>query len=196
MTYYSTPPRSDELYHYGIKGMRWGVRKYQNEDGSLTAAGERRYQNADRAYHDVAKAIYKREKKLRKLMKKQGRLYDDEYFGENAKKAQKGRDSYYESDAVKRRMKLEDRIEELKSIEEGLWEMDRPQQEKDSIRRKIESLERQHSKIKIPKNTKSTYSKSAMTKAKLMDLGFNERTADALEKKTGKSKRAFRRYYL
>lgn len=33
----------DELYHHGIKGMRWGLRRYQNEDGSLTAAGEKRY---------------------------------------------------------------------------------------------------------------------------------------------------------
>lgn len=32
-----------ELYHYGIPGMRWGVRRYQNYDGSLTALGERRY---------------------------------------------------------------------------------------------------------------------------------------------------------
>lgn len=33
----------NELYHHGIKGMKWGVRRYQNSDGSLTAAGKKRY---------------------------------------------------------------------------------------------------------------------------------------------------------
>lgn len=32
-----------ELRHWGVKGMKWGVRRYQNKDGSLTDAGERRY---------------------------------------------------------------------------------------------------------------------------------------------------------
>ena len=35
--------REDELYHHGVKGQRWGVRRYQNEDGSLTEAGKARY---------------------------------------------------------------------------------------------------------------------------------------------------------
>ena len=35
----------NELYHYGIKGMRWGVRRYQYADGSLTPAGQKRYNN-------------------------------------------------------------------------------------------------------------------------------------------------------
>ena len=49
---------SDELGHYGVKGMRWGVRRYQNYDGSLTAAGEdeifrRGYAEAAQEVHDV-----------------------------------------------------------------------------------------------------------------------------------------------
>lgn len=35
--------RSDELYHYGIKGQKWGTRRYQNADGSYTDEGKRRY---------------------------------------------------------------------------------------------------------------------------------------------------------
>lgn len=33
----------DELCHYGIKGQKWGVRRYQNPDGSLTPAGKKKY---------------------------------------------------------------------------------------------------------------------------------------------------------
>lgn len=34
---------NNELYHHGILGQKWGVRRYQNPDGSLTSAGEKRY---------------------------------------------------------------------------------------------------------------------------------------------------------
>ena len=35
--------KDDHLAHYGLKGMHWGVRRFQNADGSLTAAGKKRY---------------------------------------------------------------------------------------------------------------------------------------------------------
>ena len=44
MTYYiGAMPVGDHLEHHGIKGMRWGQRRFQNDDGSLTAAGRLRY---------------------------------------------------------------------------------------------------------------------------------------------------------
>jgi hypothetical protein len=57
-----------ELYHHGIKGQRWGVRRYQNPDGSLTPAGQKRREKrdakwADRHYNSIYNKAYKSSKK-------------------------------------------------------------------------------------------------------------------------------------
>lgn len=44
---------SDELQHWGIRGMRWGIRRYQNKDGSLTPAGEKRRAKLQKGLDDL-----------------------------------------------------------------------------------------------------------------------------------------------
>ena len=42
-----TCTRQGELYHHGIKGQKWGIRRFQNKDGSLTPAGKKRYDDSN-----------------------------------------------------------------------------------------------------------------------------------------------------
>lgn len=60
----------NELYHWGIKGMRWGIRRYQNKDGSLTKAGQKRYNKEMSELKSEKKVLRNKlrtQKKLEKL---------------------------------------------------------------------------------------------------------------------------------
>lgn len=82
--------KNDDVLHFGILGMKWGIRRYQNKDGSLTEAGKKRYGqrldslsddyfNKEQKENDEGEKFYKNHKRYQELYKKGNSLDDNEY---------------------------------------------------------------------------------------------------------------------
>ena len=72
MAYYGVVKTSnEELMHYGVEGQKWGVRRYQNEDGSYKAGADGRYAPKTRGVYGINERHYRR--KAARMERKQER---------------------------------------------------------------------------------------------------------------------------
>lgn len=121
-------PYSDELYHHGIKGQKWGIRRYQNPDGSYTSAGLKRYgaRNArqanalakyqEREYRN-AKAYYdSKEKALRNKINKLSDKIDKTTSPSRAERLSRkiSKTEMQRDDAIRNRSKVLPGIKDMK----------------------------------------------------------------------------------
>lgn len=84
----------EDLQHHGVKGMKWGVRQYQNEDGSYTSAGKARYaKKAVTQMRNLSQQIQQIDAAHRKTMEGAAKkksindMTDDELLKDNRRRA-------------------------------------------------------------------------------------------------------------
>ena len=103
--------RIDELVHYGVKGQKWGRRRYQNKDGSLTPAGRERYgseENFETQYPAEQKAVLKGSKTAVDGAKEINRA-SREMHNERTRKQQKKADKAVEEAVRERARNMSDK---------------------------------------------------------------------------------------
>ena len=157
----------NELYHYGVLGMRWGVRRYQNKDGSLTKAGQKRYNKEMAKVREKNKALnnsIKTKAKLEKLDSKKKELKEKEKSFKNGKSAS---DMVKKDEASTKSKRISDMSDdELRAM------VNRMMLEKNSmdLQRQISSLNAQN--VSTGRKIVNTVMKDVVTPA-LKDAGKN-----------------------
>lgn len=90
MNYIITRTSPDELMHFGIKGQKWGIRRFQNADGTYTDEGKKRYSGGALRDQD-----YKKLKTLRENVDSANKKFSKAEWGSERNKADKVRTEAY-----------------------------------------------------------------------------------------------------
>lgn len=198
------------LQHHGIKGQRWGVRRFQNADGSLTSAGKKRY--------DKMSGTKLHNKLQKQYDKSKGGTFGTAY-GDNVSRVQKEQKDKKES--VNKRLlstnkeyarlnnerktlkKQYDDLDRkfLESIDKGdMLSADKHSLKLDSIEKSYASVDKKMLSIEHKELKKrgmdevSLYAERSV--AALMDLGFNKEAAKSLTDKMLKEDKYGRAVYI
>lgn len=129
------------LEHHGIKGQRWGVRRYQNSDGSLTNAGRSRYGVGKPKYKIVAKSPFEKQQAKLKAQEKEMAQREEIQTRKNQLKEREAR--------LKDLGKSEEtlRKEEMKRLEKELAAL-KKQDEKETKKFKIQQEKEEKKELK------------------------------------------------
>lgn len=141
-------PSNDDILHYGILGMKWGVRRYQNADGSLTAKGRKRYLNPKKGYENLKKDLIKSGSRGYAYNKTENAYWDDSSYRKDMKNSKEYKEAANNAISI---------AKEIKKLDDKYWSENTTEKEA----------------LRISKELDKKYSELRKEEDKILDMEWN-----------------------